>query len=104
VSQLLQRFGPEFRVFVGLEELSFPMLAIGAAGLMNAVGNLAPRRVARLYDAVASGALGEGLGGWGFSSLGDTPNLAAPASGTGAMGIRSGEHCWAHIPNTPVRR
>jgi len=60
VSQLLQRFGPEFRVFVGLEELSFPMLAIGAAGLMNAVGNLAPRRVARLYDAVASGALGEG--------------------------------------------
>jgi 4-hydroxy-tetrahydrodipicolinate synthase len=59
VSQLLDRFGPDFRVFVGLEELSFPMLAIGAAGLMNAVGNLAPRKVARLYDAVASGSLSE---------------------------------------------
>ena len=59
VSQLLDRFGPEFRVFVGLEELSFPMLAVGATGLMNAVGNLAPRKLARLCDAVASGSLGE---------------------------------------------
>ncbi len=59
VSQLLDRLGPDFRVFVGLEELSFPMLAIGASGLMNAVGNLAPRKVARLYEAVASGSLGE---------------------------------------------
>src|SRR5207244_4467263 len=58
-SQLLQRFGPEFRVFVGLEELSFPMLAVGATGLMNAVGNLAPRRIARLCAAVAAGALAE---------------------------------------------
>ena len=62
VSQLLDRFGPAFRVFVGLEELSFPMLAIGASGLMNAVGNLAPRKVARLYEAVASGALDEARG------------------------------------------
>jgi 4-hydroxy-tetrahydrodipicolinate synthase len=60
VSELLDRFGPEFRVFVGLEELSFPMLAIGAAGLMNAVGNVAPRRVAQLYEAVASGSLAQG--------------------------------------------
>jgi 4-hydroxy-tetrahydrodipicolinate synthase len=59
VSQLLDRFGPEFRVFVGLEELSFPMLAVGATGLMNAVGNLAPRKLARLCDAVAAGSLGE---------------------------------------------
>jgi len=59
VSQLLSRLGPDFRVFVGLEELSFPMLAIGASGLMNAVGNLAPETVARLYQAVASGSLGE---------------------------------------------
>ena len=34
------------------------MLAIGAAGLMNAVGNLAPDTVAALYDAVARGDLG----------------------------------------------
>jgi len=33
------------------------MLAIGAAGLMNAVGNLAPKRVARLCEEVAKGNL-----------------------------------------------
>ncbi len=57
VTQLLDRFGFEFRVFVGLEELSFPMLALGAAGMMNAVANVAPRKVAALYDAVTRGAL-----------------------------------------------
>ena len=33
------------------------MLALGAAGMMNAVGNLAPRRVAALYEACARGDL-----------------------------------------------
>ncbi len=51
---------PEFRVFVGLEELSFPMLAIGAVGLMNAAGNLRPRVLADLCDAVAAGDLHRG--------------------------------------------
>jgi 4-hydroxy-tetrahydrodipicolinate synthase len=60
VTAALERFGPEFRIFVGLEELSFPMLAIGAAGLMNAVGNLDPTRVAELYEAVAGGDLKRG--------------------------------------------
>ncbi len=53
-TELLARMGPEFRLFVGLEELSFPMLAVGACGLMNAVGNLAPRRVAALCERVAA--------------------------------------------------
>jgi 4-hydroxy-tetrahydrodipicolinate synthase len=44
--------GDDFRVFVGLEELSFPMMAIGGCGLMNAVGNLCPGRLARMCDAV----------------------------------------------------
>jgi len=52
VTQCLAAFGPDFRIFVGLEELSFPMLAIGAVGLMNAVGNLRPAVLARLCDAV----------------------------------------------------
>jgi 4-hydroxy-tetrahydrodipicolinate synthase len=56
-TQTLDRFGFEFRLFAGLEELSFPMLAIGAAGLMNAVGNLAPRKVAELYELTAQGKL-----------------------------------------------
>jgi 4-hydroxy-tetrahydrodipicolinate synthase len=56
-TQMLDRFGLDFRLFVGLEELSFPLLAIGAAGLMNAVGNVAPRKVAELYELTAAGNL-----------------------------------------------
>jgi len=55
VTHMLAEFGDDWKVFVGLEELSFPMLAVGAAGLMNAVGNLAPRKVADLYDAASRG-------------------------------------------------
>jgi 4-hydroxy-tetrahydrodipicolinate synthase len=59
VSDLLVRVGFEFRVHVGLEDLSFPMLAVGASGLMNAVGNLLPGKVARLYELTASGKMAE---------------------------------------------
>jgi 4-hydroxy-tetrahydrodipicolinate synthase len=51
---------PDFRIFVGLEELSFPMMTIGAVGLMNAVGNLSPRVLADLCDAVRDGDLARG--------------------------------------------
>jgi 4-hydroxy-tetrahydrodipicolinate synthase len=54
VTECLAAFGPDFKVFVGLEELSFPMMAIGAVGLMNAVGNLRPRVLAELCDAVVA--------------------------------------------------
>lgn len=57
VSDLLEAFGDDLRVFVGLEELSFPMMAIGACGLMNAVGNLSPRPLADLCEAVWAGDL-----------------------------------------------
>lgn len=57
VTEALVRFGPAFRIFVGLEELSFPMLAMGACGMVNAVSNVAPRPVVALYDAVARGDL-----------------------------------------------
>jgi 4-hydroxy-tetrahydrodipicolinate synthase len=59
VTELLARLGFEFRVHVGLEDLSFPMLAVGASGLMNAVGNIAPRKVAELYELTAAGKLAE---------------------------------------------
>ena len=55
VTELLSRLGPEFRIFCGLESLSLPMLAVGAAGLVNAVGNVAPARVAALYNEFAKG-------------------------------------------------
>lgn len=59
VTEVLARCGREFRVFCGLEALSLPMLVVGAAGVMNAVGNIAPDRVAALCDAVATGNLAE---------------------------------------------
>lgn len=52
VSECINAFGRDFRIFVGLEELSFPMMAVGACGLMNAVGNLRPRILVDLCDAV----------------------------------------------------
>jgi 4-hydroxy-tetrahydrodipicolinate synthase len=52
VSECIEAFGETFRIFVGLEELSFPMMAIGACGLMNAVGNLRPNVLAEMCEAV----------------------------------------------------
>jgi 4-hydroxy-tetrahydrodipicolinate synthase len=52
VSECFAHLGKDFRVFVGLEELSFPMMAVGACGLMNAVGNLQPRILADLCEAI----------------------------------------------------
>jgi 4-hydroxy-tetrahydrodipicolinate synthase len=52
VTECLTALGDDFRIFVGLEELSFPMMAIGACGLMNAVGNLRPRVLSQLCEAV----------------------------------------------------
>ncbi|HVO46955.1 MAG TPA: 4-hydroxy-tetrahydrodipicolinate synthase [Steroidobacteraceae bacterium] len=52
VSECLAALGQDFRIFVGLEELSFPMMAVGACGLMNAVGNVRPRLLAELCEAV----------------------------------------------------
>lgn len=52
VTECFAALGDDFKVFVGLEELSFPMMTIGACGLMNAVGNLRPGILAEMCDAV----------------------------------------------------
>ena len=52
VSECLNALGDDFRIFVGLEDLSFPMMSVGACGLMNAVGNLRPGVLAELCEAV----------------------------------------------------
>lgn len=62
VSDCLAEFGAEFRIFVGLEELSLPMLALGACGVMNAVGNLVPGRIAKLCNLMAAGDLSRARG------------------------------------------
>jgi 4-hydroxy-tetrahydrodipicolinate synthase len=58
LTDLFTRLGRDFTVFVGLEELSLPMMAVGAQGLMNAAGNLLPGPVAELAEAVNQGDLG----------------------------------------------
>jgi 4-hydroxy-tetrahydrodipicolinate synthase len=57
VSDCFAAVGTDFKIFVGLEELSFPMMAVGACGLMNAVGNLRPRVLADMCAAVWRGDL-----------------------------------------------
>jgi 4-hydroxy-tetrahydrodipicolinate synthase len=57
VTDCLAAVGRDFRIFVGLEDLSFPMMAVGACGLMNAVGNLRPKALAELCEAVWRGDL-----------------------------------------------
>lgn len=52
VTECMTEFGDDFRVFVGLEELSFPMMTVGACGLMNAVGNLRPGVLSEMCEAV----------------------------------------------------
>ncbi|MBT5220095.1 MAG: 4-hydroxy-tetrahydrodipicolinate synthase [Woeseia sp.] len=52
VTECFSALGDDFKIFVGLEELSFPMMTIGACGLMNAVGNLRPGVLAEMCQAV----------------------------------------------------
>ena len=51
---------PGYKVFVGLEELSYPMMAVGAVGLMNAVGNLCPEKLSEMCEAVWAGDMAKG--------------------------------------------
>jgi 4-hydroxy-tetrahydrodipicolinate synthase len=52
VSECVAAFGADFKIFVGLEELSLPMMVVGACGLMNAVGNLRPEILVQMCEAV----------------------------------------------------
>lgn len=52
VTECFAALGNDFKIFVGLEELSWPMMTIGAAGLMNAVGNLRPEVLAEMCEAI----------------------------------------------------
>jgi 4-hydroxy-tetrahydrodipicolinate synthase len=60
VTECLAALGDDFKIFVGLEELSFPMMTIGACGLMNAVGNLRPGILAEMCESVWNGDLASG--------------------------------------------
>lgn len=55
VTEMIAKLGPEFRIFAGLEEFTYSMMAIGALGTMNAVANVAPKPIAELCDAALAG-------------------------------------------------
>jgi dihydrodipicolinate synthase len=57
VSDVLEEISEDLRIFVGLEDLSFPMMAVGACGLMNAVGNVRPKPLSDMCEAVWAGDL-----------------------------------------------
>jgi 4-hydroxy-tetrahydrodipicolinate synthase len=60
-SYVLNECGRDFLVYCGIELLCYPMLAIGGAGHLSCVANVAPRPCAELYDAFAGGDLERAL-------------------------------------------
>ena len=54
-SRVLKQCGPELLVWSGIELLGLPLLALGGAGFISAVSNLAPTAVARMYEAWEAG-------------------------------------------------
>ena len=57
VSWTLKLCGRDFKVFCGLESLTYPMLALGGHGMVAATANWLPGEVARMYDCAKSGDL-----------------------------------------------
>jgi 4-hydroxy-tetrahydrodipicolinate synthase len=54
-SRVLHACGRELLVWSGIELLCLPLLALGGAGFVSAVANLAPGAVARMYEAWQAG-------------------------------------------------
>ena len=59
-SECFAALGRDFKIFVGLEDLSFPMMAVGACGIMNAAANVHPRALSDMCEAVWKGELAAG--------------------------------------------
>lgn len=54
-SHVLHACGRDFLMWSGIELLCLPLLAIGGAGFVSALANLAPAAVARMYEHYATG-------------------------------------------------
>jgi len=61
VLDALARFGPNFRVFMGVSEIAWDLSEDGAAGLIVAISNIAPHAVRRICDAAAGGRTAEAM-------------------------------------------
>jgi 4-hydroxy-tetrahydrodipicolinate synthase len=56
-SRVLHRCGRDFLVWSGIELLCLPLLALGGAGFVSALSNLAPDAVAQMYEHYTAGRL-----------------------------------------------
>lgn len=54
-SRVLHLAGPELMVWSGIELLCLPLMALGGVGFISALGNMAPKAVADMYDAWEAG-------------------------------------------------
>ncbi|RIH86490.1 4-hydroxy-tetrahydrodipicolinate synthase [Calidithermus terrae] len=61
VSELLRTVGRDFRVFCGLEALTFPMMAVGAVGTIAATANWLPKETAEMCELLLQGRHAEAL-------------------------------------------
>jgi 4-hydroxy-tetrahydrodipicolinate synthase len=55
INRVLLHCGRDFLLYSGIELLCYPMLAIGGAGHISATANVAPDKVAEIYDAWKDG-------------------------------------------------
>ena len=46
--KILSRFGDRFSVYSGCDELTVPLMSVGAKGVISAVGNVIPEKMARM--------------------------------------------------------
>ena len=46
--RILSRFGDRFSVYSGCDELTVPLMSVGAKGVISAVGNVIPEKMARM--------------------------------------------------------
>jgi 4-hydroxy-tetrahydrodipicolinate synthase len=59
VTQVRRRLGADFHVFVGIEQLALPGLALGSAGMITASTNIVPRQIGDMFRAFRRGQLDE---------------------------------------------
>ncbi|OGW61318.1 MAG: 4-hydroxy-tetrahydrodipicolinate synthase [Nitrospirae bacterium RBG_16_64_22] len=61
ISEVIERCGPDFAVISGDDMTFLPTLAIGGVGVISVTANVAPDRIAALYDAWTRGDRDEAL-------------------------------------------
>ncbi len=58
-SHVLHQCGRDFLVWSGIELLCLPLMALGGAGFISALSNIAPQATSQMYDLWVAGKLGE---------------------------------------------